>query len=29
MDYSEAVAEMKEDISDPDEFGFEEYRKQV
>jgi len=29
MDYSEAVSEMKEDISDPDEFGFEEYREQV
>ena len=29
MDYSEAVEEMKEDISDPDEFGFDEYRKEV
>ncbi|PSH00598.1 MAG: hypothetical protein BRC30_02705 [Nanohaloarchaea archaeon SW_7_46_7] len=29
MDYSEAVSEMREDISDPDEFGFEEYREQV
>jgi dihydrofolate synthase/folylpolyglutamate synthase len=29
MEYSEAVSEMREDISDPDEFGFEEYREQV
>lgn len=29
MDYSKAVAEMKENISDPDEFGFDEYREYV
>lgn len=29
MDYSEAVSEMREDISDPGEFGFKEYREQV
>lgn len=29
MDYSEAVRNMKEEISEPEAFGFEEYREQI
>lgn len=29
MDYSEAVSKMEEEISEPEAFGFEEYREQI